>query len=116
MLAMQAKDVAPAVTLLLVASLGNTLGACVNYTLGYFAARMREHAWFPATLKQLERAERWYAKWGIWSLLLSWVPFIGDPLTVIAGLLRTPFWKFLIMVAMAKSGRYAALMWLAYCW
>ena len=103
----------PDMVLLGVASLGNTLGACVNWGLGRFASGMRDRPWFPANSRQLIRAERWYARWGVWSLLLSWMPFVGDPLTVIAGLLRTPFAVFVIIVAIAKTGRYAVLLWAA---
>ena len=46
----------------------------------------------------------------MWSLLLSWTPFLGDPLTVVAGLMRTPFWLFVTIVALAKTGRYAVQM------
>ena len=62
--------------------------------------------------QQLARAEGWYRRYGVWSLLLSWVPVIGDPLTVIAGVLRTPFFLFLPIVAVAKTARYAAIIWL----
>jgi membrane protein YqaA with SNARE-associated domain len=110
---MQAKALSPDMLLLAVASLGNTLGACVNWGLGRFASSMRDRSWFPANSSQLQRAENWYARWGVWSLLLSWMPFVGDPLTVIAGLLRTPFLIFVIVVAIAKTGRYAVLLWAA---
>ena len=113
LLVMQANGVSPDMLLLAVASLGNTLGACVNWGLGRFATGMRERSWFLVNSSQLQRAEFWYARWGVWSLLLSWVPFVGDPLTVIAGLLRTPFLIFLIIVAVAKTGRYAVLLWAA---
>jgi len=113
LLVMQANGAASDLALLTVASLGNTLGACVNWGLGRFATRLRDKPWFPASSSQLHRAERWYARWGVWSLLLSWMPFVGDPLTVIAGLLRTPFMIFLIIVAIAKTGRYAVLLWAA---
>ncbi|MEM7633266.1 MAG: YqaA family protein [Pseudomonadota bacterium] len=112
LLLMQANGVSSDTVLLAVASLGNTLGACVNWGLGRFASGLRDRPWFPASSSQLQRAERWYARWGVWSLLLSWVPFVGDPLTVIAGLLRTPFLTFAIIVAIAKTGRYAVLLWL----
>ena len=98
--------------LLVVASLGNTLGSAVNWVLGRFIARFRDRKWFPASPEQLARAERWYRRYGVWSLLLSWVPVIGDPLTVIAGVLRTPFVVFLPIVAVAKTARYAAIIWL----
>jgi len=111
LLVMQANGVSSDMLLLAVASLGNTLGACVNWGLGRFASGLRDRSWFPASSSQLQRAERWYARWGVWSLLLSWVPFVGDPLTVIAGLLRTPLPVFVIIVAIAKTSRYAALLW-----
>ncbi|MEO9876175.1 MAG: YqaA family protein [Anderseniella sp.] len=113
LLVIQAKGVSSDMLLLVVASLGNTLGACVNWGLGRFASGLRETSWFPASSGQLQRAESWYARWGVWSLLLSWMPFVGDPLTVIAGLLRTPFLVFVVIVAFAKTGRYAVLLWIA---
>lgn len=99
----------PAVVLLAVASAGNILGSTVNWLLGRGIARFRNRQWFPAGEASLERASRWYGRYGRWSLLLSWVPIIGDPLTVIAGVLREPFWSFLLLVAVAKIGRYLAV-------
>jgi membrane protein YqaA with SNARE-associated domain len=57
----------------------------------------------------MQRAEKFYRKYGRYSLLLSWVPFIGDPITVIAGVLREPIFSFLLLVTIAKSARYIAL-------
>ncbi len=94
--------------LLTVASTGNVLGSVVNYGLGLGVERFRGRRWFPVTEGQLERAQGWYRRWGVWSLLLSWAPF-GDGITVIAGILRTPWWIFLALVTLAKTGRYAAL-------
>ena len=99
----------PVVALLAVASAGNILGSTVNWLLGRGIARFRNRRWFPAGEASLERASRWYGRYGRWSLLLSWVPIIGDPLTVIAGVLREPFWSFLLLVAIAKIGRYLAV-------
>jgi membrane protein YqaA with SNARE-associated domain len=95
--------------LVLVASLGNTLGAVVNYALGRVIERFRDRRWFPAGAAALARAQGWYARWGHWSLLLSWAPIIGDPLTVIAGVMREPLWRFLLLVAIAKTARYVVL-------
>ncbi len=95
--------------LVAVASLGNTLGSVVNWALGRGVERFHDRRWFPASPAALARAEGWYRRWGRWSLLLSWAPFIGDPLTVVAGVLREPLWRFLVLVALAKTGRYAAL-------
>lgn len=99
----------PVWALVLVASLGNTLGACVNWVLGRGVERFRDRRWFPVPPEKLARAEGWYRRWGKWSLLLSWAPLIGDPLTVIAGVLREPFWTFVLLVAIAKTARYVVL-------
>lgn len=76
------------------ASLGNVGGSAVNWLLGRGIERFRDRRWFPAGPSALERAQRWYRRYGKWSLLASWVPVIGDPLTVIAGVLREPFPAF----------------------
>ena len=99
----------PAASLIAVASAGNVLGAAVNWALGRGIARFKDRSWFPAKGEVLERAQRWYRRYGRWSLLLSWVPFVGDPLTVVAGVMREPFPVFLVLVAVAKTGRYVAL-------
>ena len=99
----------PAWLVVLVASLGNTLGSVVNYLLGRMIERFRGRRWFPASEAALARAQGWYARWGRWSLLLSWAPVIGDPLTVVAGVMREPLWRFLLIVALAKTGRYVTL-------
>lgn len=95
--------------LIAVASAGNILGSCVNWLLGGFAERFRDRRWFPVSPAALDRAQGWYRRYGRWSLLLSWAPVIGDPLTVAAGFLREPFWSFLILVAIAKTVRYVVL-------
>lgn len=98
-------------SLIVVASIGNTLGAVVNYVMGRGIERFRHRRWFPANAAQMARAERWYARWGVWTLLLSWAP-LGDAFTVIAGVLRTPVWLFLLLVTIAKTGRYIVLAWI----
>jgi len=92
--------------LITAASIGNTLGSAVNWLLGRFIDRFSDRKWFPVTPAQMDRACGWYRKYGQWSLLLSWAPFIGDPLTLAAGVLREPFGRFLLLVAIAKTGRY----------
>ncbi|MFM2149566.1 MAG: hypothetical protein RLZZ187_1872 [Pseudomonadota bacterium] len=99
----------PVWALVAVASLGNTLGSCINWLLGRAVERFRDRRWFPVPPDKLARAEGWYARWGRWSLLMSWAPIIGDPLTVMAGVLREPFWTFLLLVTIAKTGRYIVL-------
>lgn len=99
----------PVVVLVIVASAGNVLGSVINWWLGRGIARFQDRRWFPVRGQALERAQRWYRRYGKWSLLLSWVPVIGDPLTVVAGVLREPFPVFLMLVTVAKVGRYIAL-------
>jgi len=95
--------------LLLVASTGNVLGSCMNWLLGVLLARFEGRDWFPIKRSQLARAEAWYHHYGRWSLLLSWLPLIGDPLTVVAGVLREPLSSFLALVSAAKIARYLAI-------
>lgn len=102
-------EAAPVVAIVLVASIGNTMGAMVNWWLGMQVDRFQDRGWFPATPAQLERARGWYRRWGRWSLLLSWAPIIGDPLTVIGGVMRERFWVFLLLVGAAKTARYVSL-------
>jgi membrane protein YqaA with SNARE-associated domain len=97
--------------LLAVASVGNVLGSVVNWALGRGIARFRDRPWFPVSAAALERAERWYQRFGVWSLLASFVPIIGDPLTVVAGVLRVRLIVFVTLVAIAKTTRYAVLLW-----
>ncbi len=100
---------APVWALLTAASLGNVGGSIVNYWLGLGLARFENARWFPITRAALDKAEAFYRKWGRWSLLLSFAPVIGDPLTVVAGVLREKFWVFVILVTISKVGRYLAL-------
>lgn len=95
--------------LVLFASIGNTLGAVVNWFIGRGIERFKDRKWFPASDRQLEKANAWYAKFGRWSLLLSWMPIIGDPITLVAGILREPLWRFLLIVGFAKTARYTIL-------
>ena len=99
----------PAWLLVTVASTGNVLGSVVNWLLGRGIERFRGRKWFPASSAGLARAQRWYERYGKWSLLLSWAPIIGDPLTVVAGVLREPLPMFLLLVTIAKVGRYLVL-------
>ncbi|RUS60310.1 DedA family protein [Pseudorhodobacter sp. E13] len=105
---LQLADEVPLVWLVGVASLGNTLGAVVNYVLGRSLTRFEGKSWFPATPAQMAKAERWFQRWGVWVLLVSWLP-VGDVMTVVAGVMRTPLWLFLLLVGIAKTSRYIGL-------
>ncbi|MGY4532029.1 membrane protein YqaA with SNARE-associated domain [Pseudomonas sp. TE3786] len=95
--------------LLLVATAGNVLGSLLNWGLGRAVERYRQRRWFPASAQQLQRAQQWYQRYGCWTLLLSWLPIVGDPLTLVAGVMREPLWRFLLLVSIAKAGRYLVL-------
>jgi membrane protein YqaA with SNARE-associated domain len=101
----------PLAILIGIASLGNVLGSVVNWALGRGIEHYRDRRWFPVSPAQLERAEDWYRRYGKWSLLASWVPIVGDPLTVVAGVLRVPLPTFVALVTIAKAGRYLVLAW-----
>ncbi len=96
-----------------VASAGNVLGAVVNWLLGRFCLHFQDRRWFPVKPPELERAQRWFSRYGQWSLLFAWVPIVGDPLTVVAGLMRVQLWWFLPLVAIGKGGRYAVVILIA---
>lgn len=104
------------VLLWLVATSGNTLGSLINVALGRHARRYQDRRWFPASRQGLERAERFYLHIGEASLLLSWLPVVGDPLTVLAGVFRLPWWRALFWLLMAKGGRYLVILLLAKSW
>ena len=93
-----------------VASTGNTLGSVVNWWLGGQLQRFRDRPWFPVGERELERASRWFQRYGRWSLLFAWAPIGGDGLTVVAGLLRVPLLPFVVLVATGKAARYAVLL------
>jgi len=91
--------------LLFFATLGNTLGSVVNYWLGF---KGEEYLVEKKVLKEKKilKAKQYFDKYGGYSLLLSWVPIIGDPITFIAGIVKYDFKKFVLLVLVAKGGRY----------
>ena len=102
----------PVWLLVAVASLGNILGSCVNWWLGLKVEQYKNKKWFPVSEQKMLQAQGIYQKYGFWSLLLSWVPIIGDPITLIAGLLKENFVRFVVMVSIAKIGRYLLVYWM----
>ncbi|MHC8320160.1 YqaA family protein [Pseudomonas sp. GB2N2] len=96
-------------SLLAVATVGNVLGSLLNWWLGRGVERFRARRWFPVSAAHLEKARRHYQRYGHWSLLLSWVPIIGDPLTLVAGVMREPLGRFLLIVTLAKGMRYGVV-------
>jgi len=99
-------------TLVLVATLGNTLGAVVNWMLGLYLLHFRDRRWFYFSREQIDRAQRWFQRYGFWSLLLAWLPIGGDALTLIAGIMKIRLWLFLLLVGTGKALRYVAVVYL----
>lgn len=97
--------------LISIATLGNVLGSCVNWWLGLKIEQFKHRKWFPVSEKRLQQAQNFYHKYGFYSLLLSWAPIIGDPITLVAGLFKENFWRFLGIVIIAKAGRYLFIYW-----
>lgn len=94
------------------ATLGNTLGAIINGLLGRQVERFENRRWFPFSEQQMLQARQRFYRYGQWSLLFGWVPIIGDPLTLIGGVMRVPWLNFILLVAIGKGARYAVVLWL----
>ena len=98
--------------LLIAASLGNILGSVVNWFIGFYSRNFTSKKWFPFNELQITTSSKWFEKFGKWSLLFAWVPILGDPLTLVAGLLRVKFLDFIILVAIGKVSRYLVVLYL----
>mgnify|MGYP001089879703 CR=1 FL=1 len=99
--------------LILVASLGNTLGAAVNWYLGRFLLQYQDRRWFYFKKEQITRMQLWFQRYGVWSLLFAWLPLGGDALTFVAGMMKVRFMLFFFLVGIGKSLRYVAVVYLA---
>lgn len=95
---------------IIVASLGTILGATINYYLGYIGNLYLLNRFIKKD--KLAKTERIFEKYGPLILIFSWIPFVGDPLTAVAGLLKYPFKYFLILVGLGKFLRFVALYWI----
>jgi membrane protein YqaA with SNARE-associated domain len=95
--------------LVAIATIGNVLGSLTNYALGYWASKGVIKRWLKISDEEFVRAEQRFVKYGLFSLLFAWVPIIGDPLTVIAGILRIRLLWFVLLVATGKLIRYIVI-------
>lgn len=102
--------------LVAIATVGNVLGSVVNWVCGRFLSVYRDRRWFPVSPRRFDQAVGWFNRFGLWSLLFAWAPVVGDPLTVIAGTLRTPLLPFLVLVTLGKFARYLFVAAVAYAW
>ena len=91
----------------LIATSGNVLGSCINYAIGFWASDYVSNKYQNA--RSWQQGQQLYNRYGVWSLLLAWLPIIGDPLTLLAGLANTNFKLFLLLVTLGKGTRYAVL-------
>ena len=98
--------------LLVIASSGNILGSIFNWYLGKKITIFQDRKWFPVSPEQLNKSQKYFQKYGIWSLLLAWVPVIGDPLTLLAGILIVRLSIFFILVSISKISRYVFILYL----
>lgn len=99
--------------LIATASLGNTLGAVVNWYLGRFLLHYQDRRWFYFKQHQVASMQHWFQRYGKWSLLFAWLPLGGDALTFIAGVMKVKFWDFFILVGIGKTLRYIVVYYLA---
>ncbi|HMB76590.1 MAG TPA: YqaA family protein [Kiloniellaceae bacterium] len=100
-------------SLVVVATLGNTLGAVVNWVLGRYLLHFQDRKWFYFSKKQIERGQRWFQRYGFWTLLLAWMPVGGDALTLIAGIAKVRLSLFLLLVGSGKALRYISVVYLS---
>ncbi len=102
----------PAAVLVAVATVGNTLGAVINWVLGRFLLHFRHRRWFYFNDRQIDRAQAWFKRYGVWTLLFAWTPVVGDALTLIGGVMNVRLWLFVVLVGVGKGLRYIALVYL----
>jgi membrane protein YqaA with SNARE-associated domain len=92
------------------ATVGNTLGACLNWVMGRYLLRFKSRRWFPFKENNLNSTQRWFQRYGVWSLLMAWAPIFGDALTFIAGMMRVRFIVFVLLTGIGKGARYVILL------
>ncbi|WP_349814222.1 YqaA family protein [Rheinheimera oceanensis] len=102
--------------LFVAATAGNTLGSCINWYLGLKLLKFQHKRWFPVSEAALSRAQQQFQRFGSWSLLFAWLPVVGDPLTLVAGVLKVRFKVFVLLVLVGKAARYAILIWFGNLW
>lgn len=99
--------------LVLAATLGNAIGSLGNYYMGRSLMHLQNKPWFPIKNKYLQKPKHLFERHGTWTLLMAGIPFIGNPITLVAGILRVRLWLFIVLVTLGKSVRYF-LVWAIY--
>ncbi|WP_100657798.1 YqaA family protein [Alteromonas flava] len=104
----------PYLTVIIIASIGNTLGSAINYTIGRWLSDRAAKRWLRLDDAAIANAQRRFDRYGLIALCFAWVPIIGDPITLLAGMLRVRFGVFLLLVAIGKTARYGILAYVTY--
>ena len=100
-----------AIALVVIATVGNVLGSLITYGMGRLGNEAVHKRWLRMDEKKVARAEKWFTRYGMPSLLLAWLPVVGDPLCLVAGLLRSHIGVFLLLVTLGKAARYTVIAW-----
>ena len=93
-----------------VATIGNIVGSVVSWWMGTAILRFQDRKWFPVSREKLEKAQGWFQRWGKPALLLTWLPGVGDALSIAAGTLKVHLLTFIVLVGIAKGARYALIL------
>ena len=97
------------VAAVIIATIGNSLGAGTNYLIGYYGGDWLAEKLLRIDKTRQQQAESWFNRYGSWSLILAWLPIVGDPLCLVSGMLRTPVMRFSLLVTTGKGLRYLFL-------
>lgn len=93
------------------ATAGNLGGAIVNWWLGQYCLHFRDRRWFPFNRETLDKTRQYFLRYGMWSLLFTWLPVVGDPLAFMGGVFRVHLLLFTVLVFIGKGARYAIILW-----
>jgi len=97
--------------LLAIASIGNTFGSILNY---WFGLKGEQYLLSKKMIKEknIKKYKKYFDKYGAYTLLLSWMPIVGDGFTLIAGSLKYDIKRFIILVFISKFSRYSFIIFL----
>ena len=110
-LLVQLKEGGDPMAIVIIATVGNVIGSLITYAMGRLGNEAIHKRWLCMDEAKVARAEIWFTKYGTPSLLLAWLPVVGDPLCLVAGLLRSHVGLFLVLVTIGKAARYAFIAW-----
>jgi membrane protein YqaA with SNARE-associated domain len=106
LIALLLQETAHPMMLVAAVTAGNVLGSVINWYMGKYLMHFQSRKWFPINTQQIDKAQYWFSKYGIYSLLFAWLPVVGDPLTLVAGALKVRLPVFFGFVLVGKLARY----------